>query len=119
MSTSRRSPWLYLAFAGCAVILGVLVVAALVLVDKPHFGGLVGRSFLPVMATAIIAGGLMLFVAALRVPPGKTWHRVALIVWALVAITSPLFGFLFLLPFGVLALTVPVIAAVLYAMAAR
>lgn len=118
-SASRRPGWLYAAFAGCAVILGVLVVAALVLADKPHFGWLVGRSFLPAMATAIIAGGLMLLVAALKLPARKTWHRVALVVWALIAITSPLFGFLFLLPFAVLAATMPVVAIALYAIAAR
>jgi hypothetical protein len=36
---------------------------------------------------------------------------VTLLLWALIALTSPAFGMLFLVPWGVLALTLPIVIA--------
>lgn len=109
----RRS-WLYLAAAGVILVVLALAVVALVLVDKNHFGGLVGSAFLGSVTGAVIVGGLVLAVATWKLPLRRTWRGAVLFVWALIAVTSPLFGIMFLLPWSVLALSLPLVIAILY-----
>jgi hypothetical protein len=105
--------WLVLASIGVALVAVALVVVVLVIADKAHFGGLVGPAFLPILTGGIFAGAILVLIGAWKLPVPMKW-RVVLIVWALVALTSPLFGFLFLLPFGVLAFFLPAVAWILY-----
>jgi hypothetical protein len=105
--------WLYLALAGCALVLLTLLVTALVILDKEHFGWMVGSHFLPMITVTIFIGAALLLVAAWKLPARRTWRGIVLMVWALIALTSPLFGILFLLPWGVLVLMLPVVIAIL------
>ncbi|HVE72473.1 MAG TPA: hypothetical protein VNI54_14005 [Thermoanaerobaculia bacterium] len=105
--------WLWVAVAGCALVVLALVVSFLVIADKEHFGWLVGSMFLPVITGNVFVGALLILVGVLKMPAvRKTWRGITLIVWALIALTSPLFGFLFLAPWGVLALMLPVVIAI-------
>jgi len=110
-SSSRR--WLIAASIGCAMIVLTMVVVALVILDKPQFGWLVGSMFLPVITSGVLLGGLIVLVSALNLPARKTWRGVTLILWALIALTSPLFGIMFLLPWGVLLLMLPLVIWIL------
>lgn len=107
LATPRK--WLYVAMAGCALVVLTLIVVALVIVDKPRFGGLVGHSFLQVITSGIFAGAGLLLVGTWNLPRRRSWRSLVLFAWAIVALTSPLFGLLFLLPWGVLALTLPLV----------
>lgn len=108
-----RRGGLTLATIGVALIVIALITALLVLLDKKHFGWMVGTWFLPVMLSGVIAGSLALLGGALMLPGKKRWQVIALIVWALIAATSPLFGWLFLLPWCLLAVTLPVVIVAL------
>lgn len=105
--------WLYTAAAGCALVVLTQVVVALVILDKPRFGWLVGSQFLQVITVSIFIGAALVLVAAWKLPERKTWRGIVLMVWALIALTSPLFGILFLLPWGVLVLMLPVVVSIL------
>ena len=113
VAVPRRRVWLNLATTGVVLVVIAMAVSALVIVDKPRFGWLVGSAFLPVITSGVIIGGLTVFVSAWMLTQRKTWLGIALILWGLIALTSPAFGFLFLLPWGVLALTLPVIIVAL------
>ncbi|HVG24877.1 MAG TPA: hypothetical protein VND45_12030 [Thermoanaerobaculia bacterium] len=108
--TRRR--WLQLAAAGCAFVVLAMIVSALVLVDKTHFGWMVGTAFLGIITSGCIVGALLMLVSALMLPERKTWRGIVLIAWALIALTSPLFGFLFLVPWGVLVIMLAVVIPV-------
>ena len=108
-----NNSWVRVAAFGVALIVLPLLVSVLVMVDKDHFGSLVGRYFLPAIALGVIIGSIITLVAAIRLPQRKTWRCIVLIVWALIALTSPLFGWLFLLPWGVLAVMLPVVIVAL------
>ena len=108
--------WLYVAIAGCALIVLAMLVVALVLVDKPHFGWLVGSAFLGTITAGVFVGAILLALATWNLPARKTWRGAVLFTWSAIALTSPLFGFLFLLPWGVLVLTLPVVISVLVAL---
>jgi hypothetical protein len=101
------------ATIGCALVVIAMVAVALVLFDKPHFGFLVGTWFLEVVSCGVIVGGLVLLIAAWNLPERATWRGVVLFIWALVALTSPVFGIMFLLPWALLALTLPLIIRIL------
>ena len=101
------------ATVGCVMISSVLVVAALVLLFKPQFGGLVGPWFLPIMSVAVILGGLLMMIGGWTLRHRKSWQWIALLVWGAIALTAPAFGFMFMLPLGLLALTSPLIIAAL------
>ncbi|HKO59022.1 MAG TPA: hypothetical protein VJ276_24360 [Thermoanaerobaculia bacterium] len=90
-----------------------MVTVGLVLGDKEHFGWLVGTLFLEVITGGVVAGALVVLIGAWNLPERARWQGITLIVWALIALTSPAFGILFLLPWGVLALMLPVIIAAL------
>jgi hypothetical protein len=104
------------ATVGCVLVVIAMAAVALVLVDKPHFGFLVGTWFLAVISSGVIVGGLVLLIATWNLPQRGTWRGVVLFIWALVALTSPVFGIMFLFPWGVLALTLPLIIWILATM---
>jgi len=108
-----RRGWLILTTIGCALIVIALAVTVLVLVDKPRFGWLVGSAFLPIIASGVLFGGLAVLIGAWNLSIRKTWRGWALLAWGLVALTSPAFGIMFLLPWTVLVLMLPVVVSIL------
>lgn len=102
-----------LAIIGCALVVIAMIVSALVILDKEHFGWMVGSTFLPIITSGCLVGGLLVLVGTLKLPERWTWRGIVLLVWALIALTSPAFGFLFLLPWGVLVLMLPLVIPVL------
>ena len=110
---ATRRGWLITATIGVALATLAMLTIALVMLDKSHFGWMVGTWFLEIISSGMIAGGLVLLVGAAFLPERKTWRGIVLIVWALVAVTSPGFGILFLFPWAVLALSLPLIIAIL------
>jgi hypothetical protein len=42
-------------------------------------------------------------------PERASWRGIVLILWAVIALTSPLFGIMFLRPWGILAIRLPLI----------
>ena len=113
--TSRNQLWLRTILAGFAVVsLGFF--AALLAMDKSHFGWLMGWGFLPVITSGVIVGGVVMLVGTLCIPQRKSWRGAVLIAWAVIAATSPLFGMLFLVPWALLAITAPLVIWVLAGM---
>jgi hypothetical protein len=110
---SVRRGWLILAATGVALVTIALAAIALVMLDKPHFGNLVGPSFLPAITIGIFVGAILLAIGAWGLPSQPLWRKIVLLAWAVVALTSPLFGLMFLLPLGVLVLTLPLVAWIL------
>jgi hypothetical protein len=108
-----RRMWLLLTAIGCTLIVVAMLVVALVIVDKPDFGWLVGTWFLEVITSGVMVGAILFTVGAWNLPERRSWRGVTLIVWGLVALTSPAFGFLFLLPWSVLVVSLPLIVAIL------
>lgn len=108
---SRR--WAILATIGCALVTLTLIVVALVIVDKKHFGWMVGSAFLGVITSGVMLGAVLVLIAAWKWSRPWTWRGIVLLVWALIALTSPLFGIMFLLPWGVLAITLPLVIVIL------
>ncbi|HEX7807523.1 MAG TPA: hypothetical protein VF608_02320 [Thermoanaerobaculia bacterium] len=109
----NRRRWLWVATIGCALVCMTMIVVALVLIDKPHFGFLVNQYFTPIVGCGVFVGGAMVLIAAFMLPERKTWRGITLIVWSLIALTSPAFGFLFLLPWGVLVAALPLVIMIL------
>src|SRR5438045_7722126 len=107
-AVAPRRIWLRVIAIGIALMIVAMIVATLVVVDKPRFGFLVNEWFMPVMTSGVIVGGVLVFIAALMLPEKKSWRVITLIVWGLIAATSPLFGIMFLLPWSVLVLMLPV-----------
>ena len=105
--------WLRVAVAGVVLVAIPMLLSALVILDKKHFGWMVDGWFLPAITVGVIVGALVLLVAAWNLPQRKTWRGIVLIVWALIALTSPAFGWLFLMPWAVLAVTLPVVIVAL------
>lgn len=99
---------LFAATVGCAMISTVLLLAALVIWFKPQFGGLVGPWFLPAASLAVIAGALAVVYGAWKLRVRRGWQWIALLIWAAIALTSPAFGIMFILPLGVVLVTLPV-----------
>lgn len=109
---SRRG-WLIAATIGVALAALAMLAIALVMLDKTHFGWMVGTWFLEIISSGMIAGGLVLLIGAAFLPERRTWRGILLLLWGLIAVTSPAFGLMFLLPWGVLALSLPLIIAIL------
>ena len=101
------------ATVGCVLISSVLLVSALVLFFKPQFGGLVGPWFLPIMAAAVLLGGLLMMIGAWTLRVRRSWQWIALFVWGAIALTAPAFGIMFMLPLGLLVVMLPLIIAAL------
>src|SRR5690242_7125380 len=95
LGVSKRR-WLLLAKIGVALVVLAMIAVALVLIDKPHFGWMVGTLFLQIITSGVMLGALLVLIGALKLPERWTWRGVFLMVWALIALTSPAFGFLFL-----------------------
>jgi MFS family permease len=110
---AARRGWLIMATIGVALATSAMLTIALVMLDKTHFGWMVGTWFLEIISSGMIGGGAVLLAGAVFLPERKTWRGIVLIVWALMAITSPAFGILFLFPWAVLALSLPLIIAIL------
>jgi polyferredoxin len=108
-----RNLWLNLAIVGVALVIIAMIVVALVIIDKPHFGWLVGSMFLPVITSGVMVGSLILLIAAWKLPERNTWRRHMLLIWALVALTSPAFGMMFLFPWGLLVVALPFVIVAL------
>ena len=96
---------------GFLAVVAVLLVSALVIVDKPHFGWLVGPAFLPAVTITIVAGGILMFIGVRKSVPRGGWRRPLLLIWAVIAAVSPAFGLMFMLPWSVLALALPFVIA--------
>jgi MFS family permease len=107
----RRRKWLIAASVGCALVALAMITVALVIADKPHFGWLVGSMFLPAITSGVLLGAIILLIAAWNLPERKRWQGLTLMAWALIALASPAFGIMFLLPWGVLALSLPLVIA--------
>ena len=95
-----RRGWIAAAWIGCVMVLIPMLIVAAVLIDKPHFGWMVKSLFLEFVSGGVMAGGLLVFIAAWFLPERKTWRGITLMLWALIALTSPAFGLMFLLPWG-------------------
>jgi hypothetical protein len=108
-----RRGWLITAWIGVIMVLIPMLVVAAVLLDKPHFGWIVQSLFLEFISGGVMAGGLLVFIAAWFLPERNTWRGITLMLWALVALTSPAFGILFLLPWGIVAVLLPLVIAIL------
>ena len=105
--------WLVVAWIGFAlVLLGILIVCAAMLL-KEQFKGIVGTAFLGTVLFLVLGGGLALLVTALMLPHRKSWRALVIIAWSLIAISSPLMGWLFLMPWGLLLVTAPVVIVIL------
>jgi hypothetical protein len=96
---------------GCGLVVFAMAITALVVVDKPRFGWLVGTMFLPWITSGVMVGAVLLLVGAWNLPERKRWQGVTLLIWGLIALTSPAFGIMFLLPWGFLVLMLPFVIA--------
>ena len=105
----RRRRLLYIATAGVALILLVFLMAAVVLWDKEQFGWLVTWQFLPATSIAAMLGSLAIIVAVFLLPERSTWAGRGVILWGLIGLVSPAFGFLFLAPWGLMLVTAPLV----------
>lgn len=105
--------WVRVATLGVVIVCAVLLTAALVIFDKPSFGGLVGPRFLPIMAVSVIVGGLLTVVGGWKLHPGRRWRKVVLVAWGVIAVVSPGFGYLFIAPWTLLAVLLPAVIGAL------
>lgn len=101
------------ATAGSVMISSVLIISALVLLFKPQFGHWVGPWFLPIMSVGVLVGGLLMIAGALKLRARPRWLWIALLAWGAIALTSPAFGIMFMLPLGVLVVTLPLVVVAL------
>jgi len=112
--------WLTLAWIGCALVLLPMAVIALTIIDKPDFGRIVSPMFLPTITISIILGGLLVLIAAFKLPDRKNWRGYLLMLWGIVAIGSPAAGaFLIMLPWSILVLMLPLVVWILVSSAKR
>lgn len=105
--------WWKVAVTGVALVVLAMVVVALVLYDKEHFGWMAGSTFLMTISSGVMVGSVVLLIGAWKLPQRWRWQGITLMLWALIALTSPAFGYLFLLPWGVLLVALPVVIAAL------
>jgi hypothetical protein len=102
-----------LATAGVVLVGLAFLVVGLVLVDKKHFGGLVGGSFLMAVSATVILGSLLVFIAGWKLR-GAGWKRAILVTWGVIGIISPALGpFLILMPWAVLLVLLPAVIVAL------
>lgn len=115
-AVASRRGWLIAATVGASLSVLAMATVALVMLDKPHFGWMVGTWFLDIISAGMMVGGFVLILGAWNLPERKSWRGILLLVWGLVALSSPAFGIMFLLPWGFLALSLPFVVAVLIAL---
>jgi hypothetical protein len=106
---NKHRGWLIAAWIGCIMVLVAILAVAAITYDKE----LVKPLFLEYVTAGVMVGGLIVFIAAWFLPDRKNWRGIALMVWGLIAVTSPWFGLLFLLPWAVVALGLPLVIAIL------
>ena len=106
-----RRIWLRILATGV-----VLATLGFVAVALQTFLPRTGWAFYPIVTSGVLVGGLLVLVSTLFLAERATWRGIVLIVWALIAVTSPWFGWLFLFPWAVLALTLPLIVVIVRAM---
>ena len=112
-SAPARRGWLIAAWIGVIMVLIALLAVAALVFDKAQFGWLEKSLFLEVVSGGVMAGGLIVFIAAWFLPERKTWRGITLMLWGLLAVTSPWFGLLFLVPWAVVAVALPLVIAIL------
>jgi len=108
-----RRGWLIATTIGVFLSALAMLTIALVMLDKPHFGWLVGTYFLEIISAGMMVGGFILFLSVWFLPERTSWRGITLMLWGLVALTSPAFGILFLFPWGVLAVSLPLVIVIL------
>jgi hypothetical protein len=108
-----RRGWLITAWIGVVMVLIPMLIVAAVIIDKPHFGWIVKSLFLEFISAGVMIGGLLVLLAGFFLPERKTWRGITLILWGLIALTSPGFGLMFLLPWGLVAAALPLVIAIL------
>lgn len=109
-SVRPRRGWLVAAWIGFVMVLiPMLVVAAVLIGGKPQVPPL----FLEFVSGGVMVGGLMVLIAAFFLPERKTWRGITLMIWGLIAVTSPWFGFLFFLPWAIVAIGLPLVINIL------
>ena len=113
MSETPRRLWVSLATIGCALVAIALLTVLLVSVDRAHFGFLVGTWYLPVLTAGVMGGSIILLISAFNLPGKTSWRGLTLFLWALIGIASPWFGFLFLVPWALLGITLPLVLMIL------
>ncbi|MEA2414556.1 MAG: hypothetical protein QOI58_1213 [Thermoanaerobaculia bacterium] len=69
--------------------------------------------FLEFISAGVMVGGLLVLLAGFFLPERKTWRGITLMLWGLIALTSPGFGLMFLLPWGLVAAALPLVIAIL------
>jgi hypothetical protein len=108
-----RRGWVIAAWIGVVMVLIPMLVVAAVIIDKPHFGWMVKSLFLEFVSAGVMIGGLLVFLSAWFLPERNTWRGITLMLWGLIALTSPGFGLMFLLPWGLAALGLPLVIVIL------
>jgi hypothetical protein len=108
-----RRGWVIAAWIGVVIVLIPMLVVAAVIIDKPHFGWMVKSLFLEFISAGVMIGGLLVLLAGFFLPERKTWRGITLMLWGLIALTSPGFGMMFLLPWGLVAAALPLVIAIL------
>jgi len=108
-----RRGWLIAAWIGVVMVLLALLVVAAVLIDKPQFGWMVKSLFVEFITAGVMVGGLLVLVAAFFLPERKSWRGITLILWGLIALISPGFGLMFLMPWALVAAVLPLVIAIL------
>jgi hypothetical protein len=108
-----RRGWVIAAWAGMVMVLITILVVAAVILDKPHFGWMVKSLFLEFISAGVMIGGLLVLLAGFFLPERKTGRGITLMLWGLIALTSPGFGLMFLLPWGLVAAALPLVIAIL------
>jgi hypothetical protein len=106
---NKQRGWVITAWVGVIMVLIAILTVAAVTFDKE----LVKPLFLEFVSGGVMAGGLIVFIAAWFLPDRKTWRGITLMVWGLIAVTSPWFGLLFLVPWAVVAVMLPLVIAIL------
>ena len=106
---NKHRGWLITAWIGCIMVLIAILAVAAVTYDKE----LVKPLFLEYVTGGVMAGGLLVFIAAWFLPDRKNWRGIMLMVWGLIAVTSPWFGLLFLVPWAVVAVMLPFVIVIL------
>jgi len=97
------------AWIGCIMVLIAILAVAAVTFDKE----LVKPLFIEYVTGGVMVGGLIVFIAAWFLPERKTWRGITVMLWSLIAVTSPWFGLLFLVPWAIVAVALPLVIAIL------
>ncbi|MGH9423605.1 MAG: hypothetical protein ACRD3J_26760 [Thermoanaerobaculia bacterium] len=109
----RPRGWLIVTTIGCALVCLAMLTIALTMLDKTHFGWMIGTYFLEIISSGMMVGSLILLIGVFGLPERWSWRGITLIVWGFIGFTSPAFGWLFLFPWLLLALSLPLVVTIL------